>query len=38
MADTRTLNQKLKDKHPPVAKKVSTARQTDARHQGAAKK
>jgi hypothetical protein len=38
MADTRTQQEKLKAKHPPVPKKVTTARQQDARHQGAAKK
>lgn len=32
--DKRTYNQKLADKHPPVPKKVSDARQRDAKHQG----
>jgi hypothetical protein len=41
--DNRTYNQKLADKHPPVPTKVAvaranTARQQDAKHQGAANK
>jgi hypothetical protein len=38
MADKRTYNEKLADKHPPVPTKVTTARQRDARHQGPAEK
>jgi hypothetical protein len=37
MADKRTYNQKLADKHPPVPTKLTGARQQDAKHQGAAK-
>lgn len=35
MADTRTQQQKLNDKHPPVPTKTG-ARQQDAKHQGPA--
>jgi hypothetical protein len=41
MADKRTYNQKLEDRHGGknvVASKVTDARQRDAKHQGAAKK
>lgn len=38
MADNRTQQQKLADKHPPVPTKLNDARQRDAKHQGPAKK
>jgi len=32
--DTRTYNQKLADKHPPVPTRADAGRQRDAKHQG----